>query len=67
MSTRCRLQIEELGQRILRSASPGLLPLPSFASVLTAPHAHALAGQGSGTYIGGSMVVDAGPRHARIR
>jgi hypothetical protein len=60
MSIRCRLQIEELGQRILPSATPGLLPLPAFTSVLAAPHAHALAGQGSGTYIGGSMVVDAG-------
>jgi hypothetical protein len=59
-SARRRLEIEELGQRILPSGSPSLLPLPSFAPVMTAPQSHALAGQGSGTYTSGSPIADTG-------
>ena len=45
MSTSCRLQVEELDQRILPS--------------VTTP-AHALAGQGTGTYVSRSLGVDRG-------
>ncbi len=61
MSPRCRLEIEELGQRILPSNSPSLLPLSSLVPVLTAPQSHALAGQGAGTYVGGSLIVESAP------
>ena len=62
MSLRCRLNVEELDQRILPSNSPSTLPLPSFAPVLVAPPSHELAGQGRGTYSGGFLFADAGQR-----
>jgi len=53
MSSRYRLEIEELDQRILPSLS-------SLAPALTAAPPHALAGHAAGTYVSGSHSVNAG-------
>ena len=53
MSSRYRLEIEELDQRILPSLS-------SLAPALTAAPPHALVGHAAGTYVSGSHSVNAG-------
>ena len=64
MTTRRYLEVEELGSRIMPSVSPGLLPTAfsaeSHFGSQQHQHHHDLAGQGNGTYLGNSLVVDAG-------
>jgi hypothetical protein len=63
MNSRRRLEVEQLGERVLPSAA---LALPAIQSppALGAAQEHALTGQGHGTYAGASLIVDAGIRYS---
>jgi hypothetical protein len=63
MAIRRRLELEQLGERLLPSATPLLLPSFTVPQALAAAHPqqhHALAGHGEGTFTGHSLIVDAG-------
>jgi hypothetical protein len=59
MSIRRRLQIEPLDERVVPSLLASTLPVKGGASHFVL-QSHALAGNGHGTYFGGSLIVDAG-------